>query len=316
MTAPVAVIIPIYNTEATLPRCIDSVLAQTMPASEIILVDDGSPDGAGAIADDYASRYDQIKVIHKKNAGLAEARRTGINSTTQPLIMHLDSDDTLPPDSIEFLHGKLTEHNLDIAYGCYLRIPDRGKPFVTNHVREGLMTGDEFIDLNMSLIAINTSWSNISRRELWTPDVFPPANGRVPSEDVLINVNLGFNIKRAGQWNHPTYCYYYNPGSLSVGGSLCQLDKWKQHFNALELSLKQHGVLDRYSRELHMLKIHRLAFIIKDVNTNDPWVKAVLNDHSHAPLDRKTRVLQRLLHTPRLLKALVTLNRLAKYYLK
>lgn len=308
----VAVIIPIYNTQATLARCIDSVLAQSMPASEIVLVDDGSPDGAGAIADDYARRYSQVKVIHKRNAGLAEARRSGINATTQPLVMHLDSDDTLPPDAIEYLYKKITEHNLDIAYGCYMRIPHSGKPYLIRHAREGVMTGDEFVELNMSLGSNNSSCCNMSRRSLWTDEVFPPAQDRVPSEDILINIKMGFKIGRAGQWNHPTYCYYYNPASLSITGTLWQLDKCKQYFAMLEGILDSHGVLDLYRRHLHILKVDRLAFYVKDIDLADPWVKAVLADHSHLALPRKTRLLQRLLHTPRLLHALIILNRWVK----
>lgn len=312
----VAVIIPIYNTRDTLARCIDSVLAQTMPVSEIILVDDGSPDDAGAIADDYAHRYPNIKVIHKANAGLAEARRTGIEASTAPLIMHLDSDDTLPADAVQFLYDKLTQHNLDIAYGCYLRIPDVGKPHELHHKREGVMTGEEFVTLNMSLGSHNSSCCNLSRRELWTPDVFPPAGLKYPSEDILINVRMGFNIARAGQWNHPTYCYHYNPKSLSIVGSLWSMEGFKRYFALLEDTLREHGVLERYVWHLHVLKVDRLAFYLPSVDTADPSVAAVIGDHSHTGLPLKTRVLQVLLHCPRLCRACVVLNRRVKRLLQ
>lgn len=312
----VSVIIPIYNTQATLARAIDSVLAQTMPASEIILVDDGSPDDAGAIADDYARRYPHIKVVHKANAGLAEARRTGINTSTAPLIMHLDSDDTLPPDAIEFLYDKLTTHNLDIAYGCYMRIPDVGKPHPLHHKREGVMTGEEFVELNMSLGSHNSSCCNLSRRELWTDGIFPPATPRMPSEDILININMGFNIERAGQWNHPTYCYHYNPESLSIVGNLWTLDGCKRYFAYLEQVLTQHGVIEQYRCHLHILKIDRLAFYISHLDGSAPWVRNVVDDYSHHHLPLKTRVLQLLLHFPRLCRACVVLNRRAKRLLR
>ncbi|MBQ2235224.1 MAG: glycosyltransferase, partial [Muribaculaceae bacterium] len=70
----ISVIIPIYKTEATLSRTIESVLSQSFDDYELVLVDDGTPDGAGAIADDYASRYSHIHVVHQENRGLAEAR--------------------------------------------------------------------------------------------------------------------------------------------------------------------------------------------------------------------------------------------------
>ena len=75
MSAKVSIIIPVYKTEATLPRCIDSALAQTYSNIEIVIVDDGSPDRAGEIADQYAAKHPNILVVHKKNGGLAEARK-------------------------------------------------------------------------------------------------------------------------------------------------------------------------------------------------------------------------------------------------
>lgn len=308
---PVAVIIPVYNTQATLARCIDSVLAQTMPASEIIIVDDGSPDDAAAIARDYASRYPVIKVISQENRGLAEARRTGINHATSPLVMHLDSDDTLTADAIEFLYGKLKQNDLDIAFGCFLRIPQGGNAYTIEHAREGEMNGSEYTARCLDCNAINSSCCNLSKRSLWTDDVWPDGPERVPSEDILINLRLAFNVKRAGQYNHPVYCYYYNPSSLSIAGSLWQLDRWKQFFTLMENTLIDHGALQQNLAALHSFKVFTLAFCTHDVDTDDTWVKQVLGTR-HDGLSRKTRVLQSLLHYPRLLRFLVIANRRLK----
>lgn len=312
----VAVIIPIYKTEATLARCIDSVLAQTMPASEIILVDDGSPDHAGDIADDYALKHDCIKTIHKPNGGLAEARRTGVSNATTPLVMFLDSDDTLSPDAIEFMHGKIMEHNLDMAYGCYRRIEQGSNPFEQHHPVEGVLTGEQFLAQNLSLGAINSCCNNLSRRDLWTDDIFPPHDMLLPSEDTITTIALSFKCQRVGQWNHPTYNYYCTPGSLSVSGRLSQQSKWKQYFNLLEDMLNAHGVAQRYARHLHILKVDRLAFYIKELDTSDKWTHDIINDHSHNDLPTKTQVLQSLLHVPRLLHLLIAINRQLKRWSK
>lgn len=307
----VAVIIPIYNTQATLARSIDSVLAQSMPASEIILVDDGSPDGAGAIADDYARRYSQIKVIHKRNAGLAEARRSGINATTQPLVMHLDSDDTLPPDAIEYLYKKITENNLDIAYGCFMRIPQDGKPYLIEHAQECVMDREQYVKHILTLDSITSSCCNLSKRSLWSLEVWPETPEQLPSEDLIISLRLAFNVQRAGIYNHATYCYYYNPASLSIAGTLWQVDRWSKFFALMENTLIEHGALQQHQREFHTLKIFQLAFCTHDVDPVHPWVKTVLNTHPDG-LSRKTRILQSLLHYPRLLRFLVATNRRLK----
>lgn len=86
-------LIPVYNVEKYLHQCVDSVLAQDNKDYEIILVDDGSPDNCGKICDDYANKYSQIKVIHKENGGLSDARNFGIKVAKGDYLIFLDSDD-------------------------------------------------------------------------------------------------------------------------------------------------------------------------------------------------------------------------------
>ena len=141
----VSVIIPVYNTEKTLARCVDSALAQTYKNCEVIIVDDGTPDGAGVIADDYASRHDNVRVMHKQNAGLAEARHSGATEAKGDYIIHLDSDDELLPDAVEYLLAKCEEQNLDMAYGSYIRINERGQKSVVSFPNDStILTGEGF----------------------------------------------------------------------------------------------------------------------------------------------------------------------------
>lgn len=88
-----SIIIPIYNVEKYLRQCIDSVLAENFLDCEIILVNDGSPDGCGEICDEYANKYSHIKVIHKHNGGLSDARNAGIKEAKGDYLIFLDSDD-------------------------------------------------------------------------------------------------------------------------------------------------------------------------------------------------------------------------------
>lgn len=89
----ISIIIPVYNVEQYLRQCVDSVLAQTFDDYEVILVDDGSPDGSPAICDEYGERYDKVKVIHKPNGGLSDARNAGLDVAQGEYVMFLDSDD-------------------------------------------------------------------------------------------------------------------------------------------------------------------------------------------------------------------------------
>lgn len=97
----VSIVIPVYNSESTLSRCIDSVLLQTYKSLEIILVDDASIDTSSKLCDDYAFKYDRISVIHKeKNEGLLLARKTGVMSSKGYYILNVDSDDYIEPCAV------------------------------------------------------------------------------------------------------------------------------------------------------------------------------------------------------------------------
>lgn len=307
----ISVIIPIYNTEATLARSIDSVLCQSYTDFEIVLVDDGSPDGAGKIADDYAARHDCITVVHKRNAGLAEARRTGVEHATGQWVVHLDSDDELTSDALEFLLGKATKHDLDIAYGCFLRVNEQGNAYLIKHRTEGVLSGDDFLRLQLEVGNLNSSCAAIFKRELWLNDVFPPADRALPSEDVLINVKMSRYVKRVGQWNHPVYRYYYNAASLSITGRLSSIDSWKRYYELVERDLSDRGILEQYQTALHEQKIDRLAFYIYPLVASDPWVKRVLA-YPAAGYGKKTRLLRALLHYPHLCHTLIMANKRVK----
>ena len=89
----ISIIVPVYKVEKYLNRCIDSILAQSFPDFELILVDDGSPDKSGKICDDYAAKDSRVKVIHKENAGVSAARNSGLAMSSGSYIMFCDSDD-------------------------------------------------------------------------------------------------------------------------------------------------------------------------------------------------------------------------------
>ena len=99
----ISVVVPVYKTEAYLRQCVDSLLMQTYPNLEIILVDDGSPDGSGAVCDQYARRDARICVIHQKNGGVSAARNAGVQVATGQYIAFVDSDDWVDPDYVKTL---------------------------------------------------------------------------------------------------------------------------------------------------------------------------------------------------------------------
>jgi glycosyltransferase involved in cell wall biosynthesis len=120
----VSVIVPVYNVEAYLRRCVDSVLAQTFTDIEIILVDDGSPDNCPAICDEYAGKDNRIKVIHQKNAGLSGARNAGLDAAKGDYFAFIDSDDYIAPEMIDKLLNALLREDADISICGFQRIDE------------------------------------------------------------------------------------------------------------------------------------------------------------------------------------------------
>ena len=117
--AKISIIVPVYNVEKYIFECVDSLINQTYKNLEIILVDDSSPDNCPQICDEYAQKDDRIKVIHKPNGGLSDARNAGIESATGEYLMFVDSDDYIALDMIEQLIYGISVVNAGIAVCDY-----------------------------------------------------------------------------------------------------------------------------------------------------------------------------------------------------
>lgn len=117
----VSVVIPVYNVEPYLGRCVDSIINQTYKNLEIILVDDGSTDNSGKICDDYQSLDERICVIHKSNGGLSDARNSGLYHATGKYIAFIDSDDFIEQDFISILYQAIIENDADISICDYIK---------------------------------------------------------------------------------------------------------------------------------------------------------------------------------------------------
>ena len=119
MIPKISVVIPVYNVEHYICRCVNSILEQTYKNIEIILVDDGSTDSSGKICDDYSQRYSFVKTIHKKNMGPADSRNIGVKYSEGEYIFFLDSDDFVIKECLEILYQNIIENNADLSCGSF-----------------------------------------------------------------------------------------------------------------------------------------------------------------------------------------------------
>src|SRR5918911_2171312 len=126
MPPRISVVVPIYNVERYLVECLESVAAQTVADLEVVMVDDGSTDGSAAIARSFADRDARFRLVTQPNGGLGNARNTGVAAATGAFLAFLDSDDVLPADAYELLHGALAETGSDFATGNIQRLSRTG----------------------------------------------------------------------------------------------------------------------------------------------------------------------------------------------
>lgn len=117
----ISVIVPVYNVEKYLEKCVQSIINQTYENLEIILVDDGATDNSGKICDEFAKKDSRIKVIHKENGGLSDARNFGLDIATGKYISFIDSDDFVNKRLFEILHKEIIKNDYDIAFCDYFK---------------------------------------------------------------------------------------------------------------------------------------------------------------------------------------------------
>ena len=215
----VSVIVPLWRAERTLPRCVDALLHQTYPEMEIILVDDGSPDGSGAMCDAYARQDARIRVIHLPNGGVSRARNAGLSVAQGAYIGFADSDDWCEPTMYATLVQLLREHRADIAI-CGLRRTDGtdGSPAAAAQpvsVREPDAYWRAFFRIGTQQ-CIYYVMNRLYRREILSAVRFP--DGISDGEDVWFTYRAFRQANSIAETAQPLYNYYENPESLTRSG--------------------------------------------------------------------------------------------------
>lgn len=165
----ISIIVPVYNVEKYIYQCVDSIINQTYTNIEIILVDDGSPDNCGKICDEYAQKDSRIKVIHKSNGGLSDARNHGIDVATGEWLMFVDSDDWIESDMAEKLYEAVSVNNAQIAQ-CKVVLFDEEKEFIPDNfiVDAGCFSGLELLKRDVILTAFVVAWNKLYHKTIFS----------------------------------------------------------------------------------------------------------------------------------------------------
>lgn len=175
--ALISVIVPVYNVEKYLPKCVESLMAQTWKNLEIILVDDGSPDNSWSIMQEYARRDSRVRPLRQKNGGLSAARNAGVDAAKGEYIGFLDGDDYLAPETYELLYRAMMKYDAQISICSFEYVDEYGNVLPTNSpmTREEVLTREEALnrlggDKNWYYV---TAPNRLYRRELFDKVRFP-----------------------------------------------------------------------------------------------------------------------------------------------
>lgn len=234
-----SIIVPIYNVAPYLRKCVDSLLAQDISDYEIILVDDGSTDNSGAIADELTA-YPQplpkrrgvlMKVIHQENKGLSAARNTGIAVAQGEYIMFVDSDDYLQPNVLRTLMEQIERDNLDVLRFRYQNVRESGEAFapyrdMTNYNDYSPAPTDGLTFLNERMGNQCYAWQFILRSKLCQEEIFTPS---IYFEDTDWTPRMLLLAKRVASTELVVYNYLWREGSITLSQKDIQKQRKQIH---------------------------------------------------------------------------------------
>lgn len=255
----ISVIVPVYNVEKYLPKCIESICGQTYRDLEIILVDDGSTDNCGKICEEYARKDDRIRVLHKQNGGLSDARNYGINEAKGEYIQFADSDDYLHPDMTRRLFQALIQNDADMAVCDFLPVKETDSPeFDTTAPGEVICFQKEQI---MDQLQYRNTLTVIAWNKLYKTSVFSDLRyekGRLHEDEYLIH-HILHKIKKSVYLSDKLYFYVQHEGSITGKISTKRIeDGYEAYLERLDFMEKNH-----YDFMSLCTKKHILYFIFR-----------------------------------------------------
>ena len=290
----ISVIIPIYNVEKYLDRCIKSVVNQTLKEIEIILVDDGSPDNCPEMCDVYAKNDIRIKVIHKDNEGLGYARNTGLEVAKGEFVAFIDSDDFIDERMYELLYNMAKKNKLDTVFcGCiYYTSPElirkrsevqqntvfRGRNAINNILLDFLAPLPAYPNDVKYMMSV---WHAIYSLDIIRKHSIAFCSERqFLSEDILFDVDYLSVSENIGFIPEPLYYYCLNESSLSRTYKKEKYEKAKVLIRELETRLRGIYIKEEYLLHLQRFQLFylRVFFISAIKNKQIGFAKKIIHD--------------------------------------
>lgn len=210
----ISIIVPVYNVEKYLKKCVDSILAQNFCDIEVLLVDDGSTDLCPELCDDYVRQDERVRVIHKKNGGLSDARNAGIDAAKGDLLAFVDGDDYIAPQMFDVLYENIIQTDADISVCDFIRVKENDIVLIndTNNIR----TSDYPYFLNDLFessvkVVLTVAWNKLYKKAVFDGVRYPV--GRYHEDEAVIH-RLLVNCSKIVYTDSALYYYVQHQGSI------------------------------------------------------------------------------------------------------
>lgn len=262
--AKISVIVPVYNVEAYLARCVDSILAQTYEHLEIILVDDGSRDASGIICDSYAQKDSRVAVLHKENGGLSSARNAGIDAASGEYLAFVDSDDWIERRAYEWMMELMLRQ--DVKLVCAGRYDVDGgtgeKTVGLCPQKEEVISGEEMAGRIFTWDHCDSSaCDKLYHRSLFETHRYPLG---VVCEDLPVTYRIALEAGRVAMCPKPVYNYYHRAGSISLSSVSDKTFHYSRHTARIEPYIREHHpAIAEQARFLRVRSLYHLCIVLE-----------------------------------------------------
>lgn len=258
----ISVIVPIYNVEKYLKKCIESILAQTYSNLDIILVDDGSPDSCGKIIEEFRKKDNRIRTIHQNNGGLSDARNSGIKIANGKYILCVDSDDWIEKNMIEILYNNIIRTKSDISICEFIEEDDYQKILSNKKYNDEVIEFNEKEALKSLIkqdILTNHAWNKLYKKNLFDGVEYP--KGQL-MEDVSTTYKLFEKTDKVVYQN--TALYHYIQRGTSILGNITEKrinDQEQAFFNRNKYLMKKYPEFKELIEFDNMYNVKTLYFL-------------------------------------------------------
>jgi len=240
---PFSIIVPVYNDENNLKRCLDSIVAQAFTDFECLLVDDGSTDNSSAIGDKYAEKDSRIRVFHKHNEGISRTRQFGINNATGRFTVFVDSDDWIEPSLLQTAFQVMNTANPDIIFMDFFDENSSGKENYTSQIISAFDT-DKVIRQVLEGKLFSCLWNVIIKRDLYFLNNISFAEGINYGEDSLFVIELLLNNPKIEYLNGAFYHHTFNHNSFTRKNMKNRYMERSKFLNQIPLLLEKYNHSD------------------------------------------------------------------------